>query len=309
VLSGLGKVAGPVGGILSVAGLDGVRNTIKAGKQSRGAAEDDKWRASDLVGGLAYAARQATREGAAKRGKAADQRGDIVDWTLGATSDVVEYAGENKARLGAAGVGTFGFILGTALAGPLGGVAGGVLVSAVTGKTITTLESFGGNAESDAPPIPEHRSDDSPCISVEGEELEIELASHPPPLRGVLAKRRDFFKWDWRTHFFALEGSELKYYLIADRGAIKMKETTHSSQDNRSREESAIYVDDSNGPQKALSLQGLSCEVDEALSKAEQNLYVFTIKEPGKKEPLWVLGAPSESYRTKWIVGLQRGMR
>jgi hypothetical protein len=56
---------------------------------------------------------------------------------------MVEYAGENKARLGAAGVGTFGFILGTALAGPLGGVAGGVLVSAVTGKTITTLESFG----------------------------------------------------------------------------------------------------------------------------------------------------------------------
>ena len=323
LMSGLGKAAGPAGGILSVAAFDGVRNALKAGKQSRGAAVDDKWKPSDLVRGLAFAAKRATRDGAAKRGKLTNAKGDIVDWTVGATSDVVEYAGENKSRLGAAGAGTFGFFLGAAVAGPVGGVAGAVLISAVTGKTINTLESFGRKKptpiedrvrikakKTGVDEVIEYSIDDhlrhSKSIEEDDDGFDVDVTSHSAPLKGVLAKRRDFFKWDWRTHFFILEDDKLKYYNIAD--AVTSKAATSKNGDDPSEELPSILVDDYNGPKKTLNLQGLLVEVDDAASTPNEHLFVFTITMPGKRDPLWVLGAPTERYRTTWIAGLRHAI-
>ena len=141
-------------------------------------------------------------------------------------------------------------------------------------------------------------------LEEEGDELEIDLKSHPPPLRGVLAKRRDFFKWDWRTHFFTLEDSLLEYYMISDKSPTKVPD---SSRDNISAEvNSAIYVDDLNGPKKSLHLYGKCVDVDDTISKPHENLFVFTISAPGEKDPPWVLGAPTESHRAKWVAGLRR---
>ena len=53
--------------------------------------------------GLVQAAGEATKDGAAKRGK--DGNGNIIDWTVGATANTTEYVVENKNRLGAAGAG------------------------------------------------------------------------------------------------------------------------------------------------------------------------------------------------------------
>ena len=324
IMSGLGKAAGPAGGILSIAAFDGVRNALKAGKQSRGAAVDDKWKPTDLVRGLAYAAKQATRDGATKRGKQANAKGDIVDWTVGATSDVVEYAGENKSRLGAAGAGTFGFFLGAAVAGPVGGLAGAVLISAVTGKTINTLESFGrkdstsiadrvrikakqdGVAEVIEYSIEDHQRH-SKSLDEDDDKFDADGTSHSVSLKGVLAKRRDFLKWDWLTYFFMLEDNKLNYYNIAD--SLTNKAAALKNNDSSTQVEiPTIFVDDLNGPKKTLNLQGLLVEVDDGASSPNEHLFVFTIIMPGKRDPLWVLGAPTERYRTTWIAALRHAM-
>ena len=72
--------------------------------------------------GLVQAAGEATSDGAARRGKQGD--GNIIDWTVGATSNTTEYVVENKNRLGAAGAGGGGFLLGMALGGPVGAIVG-----------------------------------------------------------------------------------------------------------------------------------------------------------------------------------------
>lgn len=104
----LGNLVGGagVGGLISVAAFDGVRNTIKAGKVARGVEETDDWRFSDIARGLQHAATRATQEGAAWRGKDEDEEGDVIDWAVGATSDATKYADKNKGRL--AGAGTLG---------------------------------------------------------------------------------------------------------------------------------------------------------------------------------------------------------
>jgi len=318
VMSGLGKAAGPAGGILSVAAFDGIRNTMKAGKESRGAAYDDSWKASDFVSGLAYSAKQATKGGAAKRGKAAHDNRNIVDWTVGATSDIVDYTDENKSRLGAAGAGTFGFIFGAALAGPVGGMAGAVIVSAVTGKTITTLENFGKKnskpiegkgrgsskelSEGVEYSIEEHRRNRE--ISEE-EGFEMEIDSHPPPLQGVLAKRRNFFKWDWKTHFFSLEEGQLKYYNFSERSSSETDGLLQSKGEKAGYSYN-MHIDDVAGPRKSLVLQGLTIEADDTESTPDDNLFIFTLNTPGKKDSLWVLGAPNMSNRAKWIARLRQ---
>ena len=235
----------------------------------------------------------------------------------------MEYAGENKSRLGAAGAGTFGFFLGAAVAGPVGGVAGAVLISAVTGKTINTLESFGRKnstpiedrvrikaKKTGVDEVIEYSIDDhlrhSKSIEEDDDGFDVDVTSHSAPLKGVLAKRRDFFKWDWRRHFFILEDDKLKYYNIAD--AVTSKADASKNGDDPSEELPTIFVDDYNGPKKTLNLQGLLVEVDDAASTPNEHLFVFTITMPGKRDPLWVLGAPTERYRTTWIAGLRHAI-
>ena len=141
-MGSLGVAAGPLGGMLGLAAFDGVRNALEAGKESRGAAYDDKFQLGDVARGLQHAAIQATRDGATRRGKTEDQVGDPLDWAVGATTDVAKYTTENKSRLGAAGAGTVGFAYGFALGGPVGAVVGAVVASAVTSKTIDTVDDM-----------------------------------------------------------------------------------------------------------------------------------------------------------------------
>jgi hypothetical protein len=140
-LGTLGAAAGSVGGVLSLAAFDGVRNTIKAGKTSRGAEEDDRMQAGDIFRGLSAAATNATRGGAARRGKTDEQKGDPLDWAVGATHEVASYTNENKSRLGGAGAGTAGFAYGMLLGGPVGAVAGALIASVAASKTIDAVDN------------------------------------------------------------------------------------------------------------------------------------------------------------------------
>ena len=111
---------------------------------------DDKFQPLDVVRGIAYAAKEATDEGAAMRGKFAGQ-GNAIDWIVGATANTQKYAKENKSRLGAAGAGGAAFIAGTFMLGPAAPlaipIAAGMAASAVTGKII----------DRSAPPTPNRK--------------------------------------------------------------------------------------------------------------------------------------------------------
>ena len=122
-------------------GFDGIKGAIRAGKRERGVQEDDKTTFTDFFRGIGQAAREATQDGFKKRGKSANDKEDALDWAVGATAGVGEYADENKSRLGGAGAAAAGFAYGMILGGPLGGIAGAIIASAGTTATIDTLDS------------------------------------------------------------------------------------------------------------------------------------------------------------------------
>mmetsp|Transcript_9825 Transcript_9825/g.17855 ORF Transcript_9825/g.17855 Transcript_9825/m.17855 type:complete len:920 (-) Transcript_9825:48-2807(-) len=123
---------------LAITAFDAIKGAVDAGKRSRNVNEGAEWKPGDFMRGLVQAAGEATRDGVVKRGKQGD--GNIIDWTVGATSNTAEYVVENKNRLGAAGAGGGGFLLGMALGGPIGAVVGGLLATATTGVALETID-------------------------------------------------------------------------------------------------------------------------------------------------------------------------
>ena len=59
---------------------------------------------------------------------------------IGTATGAVMYVGKNKAKLGAAGAGGAGFVVGAMVGGPVGGIIGGIVAGAVAGQTINVVE-------------------------------------------------------------------------------------------------------------------------------------------------------------------------
>jgi hypothetical protein len=316
-LGTLGAAAGSVGGVLSLAAFDGVRNTIKAGKISRGAEEDDKMEAGDIFRGLSAAATNATRGGAARRGKTEEQKGDPLDWAVGATHDVASYTNENKSRLGGAGAGTAGFAYGMLLGGPVGAVAGALIASVAASKTIDAVDNKmkGKSPKIEASVEPPNQDSEEKSVEYTVDQLEAKkrddeetensfeasLSENPIPLRGILLKRRDFVKWDWRAHYFVLDGNVIQYFHFEDKPLQNSEKEKEDGTTETADGEGMLYIDDAKGPLKSLKMSNLSVSSNEAMSKPENNLFVFTINSPQQRDPLWVLAAASEETRENWI--------
>lgn len=329
-MSHLGVAAGPLGGILGIAAFDGVRNTIKAGKESRGADANDKFQLLDLARGLKYAAVRATRGGAAKRGKTDDQRGDPIDWAVGATTDVAKYTSKNKARLGSAGAGTVGFMYGMMFGGPIGAVVGAVTATVVAGKAIDKVDTLARRSKQlkqerrkeklaiEAPEVNVAVPQADVDLAAQGVEytltdlqdrvtaeteaansFEVNLRDNPIPVRGVLLKRREFCFWDWRAHYFVLDEGELQYYPIS---LTPPPDAIH--EESATEHEGVLYID-TKEPRKVLNVSGLSVEVDDGLSKPNEQLFVFTVSYTGRRDVLWVLAAASQETRHRWVTQIQ----
>ncbi len=277
-----------IGGLVSVAAFDGVKNTIKAGKVSRGVSETEKWRLSDLAHGLKHTAVRVTREGAAKRGKGDGEKGDPIDWAVGATTDVATYSNKNKARLGGAGAGAAGFAMGFAVGGPVGAIAGTIIASATTQKSIEKVEDAlkKSNTKEQMKKTQEMIKDINPRPNSQG------LLQY-----GFLLKRRDFLAWGWNPHCFVLVEGELKYYDLS---------AEHPSGDKTT--EGILYMDSSKGPHKVLKFNNHRVEIADRLSNPTKKLFIFTIHTCEKREPLWVLAAPTEELRLAWVSKLLEQM-
>lgn len=136
----LGSTFGAGAGVAVVAGVDAIKGAVDAGKRRRNADEGDKTRPGDFMRGLVQAAAEATRDGAARRGKSNENDANIIDWTVGATQGTADYVVENKNKLGAAGAGGGGFLLGMALGGPVGAVVGALAANATTGMALEGID-------------------------------------------------------------------------------------------------------------------------------------------------------------------------
>ncbi|CAB9503791.1 expressed unknown protein [Seminavis robusta] len=137
---GLATPFGAAGGLAAIAAVDTVKGAVAAGKKARNADQEDKAQLTDVVRGIGYAAVDATKRGALRRGKKDSENLNVVDWVEGVTHDTTKYVDDNKARLGGAGGAGAGMLVGTLLGGPVGGIIGGILGGATTQKTIETLE-------------------------------------------------------------------------------------------------------------------------------------------------------------------------
>ena len=128
-----GGLLGASGGsVIGVIAVDGIKSSVSTGKQVRGATEHDRYRFGDFSRGLMSSARSLTKSGAeSRRGSSEDYH--FGDFSTGASKSARTYVGENKSRLaGASGSGT-GALLGAAVAGPIGMVAG-ALVGGMAGS-------------------------------------------------------------------------------------------------------------------------------------------------------------------------------
>jgi hypothetical protein len=89
---------------------------------------------------MGQAAKDETKDGAARRGRSADEKANAIDWAVGASTDLAGYTNQNKARLGGAGAGAAGFVVGMAVGGPIGAVAGAFLASKSASVTIDAVD-------------------------------------------------------------------------------------------------------------------------------------------------------------------------
>lgn len=112
---------GAGGGVAALTGVDAIKGAVASGKRARSAEDTDDYRPGDFIRGVFHAATEATRDGMNMRGKGnADDQGNIIDWAYGASKGTTDYVVKNKTKLGAAGAGGGGFLVGMALGGPVG---------------------------------------------------------------------------------------------------------------------------------------------------------------------------------------------
>jgi PH domain len=113
---------------------------------------------------------------------------------------------------------------------------------------------------------------------------------------GVLLKRRDVFTAQWRPRWFRLQEGMLTYYLLRNQDTsitvipgipIELSEN----------------LDSETVPRTTIALTGCVVTSEQALSRPEENLYVFSIADSGGG-PICYLAATTELGRDEWIESL-----
>jgi hypothetical protein len=156
------SVASPIGLVASVAAVgikDGVSKAANMGKESRGGVEEDRYKFGDVSRGFAASIRKSTTEGKKNRGASSEDKYSFGDLSRGVSSsfrsnsqhysneydadgdmdgDALDggrsdsYMAKNKARYSAVAGSSVGAMVGLAVAGPIGLIAGSLAGGAAT---------------------------------------------------------------------------------------------------------------------------------------------------------------------------------
>jgi hypothetical protein len=123
-----GSVAGSVVGVVAV---DSVKGAISQGKSFRGVSSDSKYQFGDFTRGVMHSMQQVPDAG-----------------VTGTAASINQYTSDNKSRLAGAGGSSIGMIVGTAVAGPIGFIAGSMIGSALGSRAVTDNPSTNVNEDS-----------------------------------------------------------------------------------------------------------------------------------------------------------------
>ena len=142
VAIGKKSLAGGVGGsIVGTVAVDGIRSAISAGKSARNAASNEGYKFGDVTRGITRGLSQARQVGAQSRGS--DGRDYIPgDLAVGVATTGGEYVVNNKGKLASVGGSSVGSMVGLAVAGPIGFLAGSYL-GGKAGKTAVGEDAQG----------------------------------------------------------------------------------------------------------------------------------------------------------------------
>jgi len=136
-------------------------------------------------------------------------------------------------------------------------------------------------------------------------------------MQGVLWKRRDVFRNRWRPRWFVLHPRQgiLTYYLLNATGSTPTTPTHYSERNrtsiHRRRADSDLSsmetIDYDVVPRGSIFLGNATTEVNEALTRLEERLYVFTITDletNGKCH----LACRTSTARDHWLVKIQEAI-
>jgi hypothetical protein len=139
----------PLGSVSSLVVVDTIRGAVAAGKESRGVDVSEKYKFGDFTRGALHSLQKASAKGANLR-RGESEHYEIGDFTVGLASTSKEYVGQNKARLGSAAASGVGMMVGLAVAGPVGLLAGsyaGASLGRQTFEVTNTQASDSGRSQ------------------------------------------------------------------------------------------------------------------------------------------------------------------
>ena len=227
--------------------------------------------------------------------KEKERKDNVTDYDVGIPSGTIHCLDKNKAKPACVGVESAVMVVGTVLFSPVGTVTGNIGTGALTEKAIkhrvTARDSTQNNEEHRQPT---HKS----------------IPSIPGPSvllvpQGLLFKRRNHFKVEWRPWWFILDVEDriLNYHTITKNApsAIDVnilnlfkKPVSHGmNQDDK--------IDFQLESQESLTLAKSKIEISKKLTNTKQNMYVFIITTEKKT---WYLAATTAESRQMWVAML-----
>ena len=276
--------------------MDAIKSNLNAGKESRGATKGDKYEVGDFLRGIQYSASKLTKSGVEIRnngnGKIVEEsrKGDIIDYTVGASTQLHKYVKKKEAKLLGAGSAAAAMAVGTALLGPAGLVAGAA-VGALTEKVVEKNKS---NHDSINTLNPQNEESAYPCQ----ESFRLEP-------QGLLYKRRDFFKTEWLPRWFILDVTNkiLNYHHITKSSPPNVDTNVLNFLSKpAANKEIQDCLDYKLEAAASLQLSKAKVSVNNKMSSSKHNIFSFTIVD--EKNESWNLAATSDEARSIWITML-----
>ncbi len=227
-----------------------------------------------------------------------DRKGNIIDYSVGASSGLMNYVDKNQGKLAGAGAAGAAMVAGTVLLGPIGTIAGAAIAGTLTEKAVnhakTTLDGKSHHDESEA------STTESTIIQSQPSSKFI--------LQGLLFKRRDIIRTEWAPRWFVVdvENRILKYHLIT-KNAPSSVDTNVLNLFKKPASKGASQedlIDFELEPRSQISLftSKVEVEVDKTNTKfTKDNLYTFKVV--NEKES-WFLAATSNELRVLWVATL-----
>jgi len=277
-------------------------NTLNAGRRSRGVDRDEDYKAGDFTRGLMHSMEESTKAGMKSRGTGEyneSNKGNPLDFFVGASSGTVKYVDKNKAKLGSAGGAGAGLVLGTVVAGPIGAIAGGIIGAALTSIAIKETEEFitkkEVNAEEELLQHPEKHG-----------EMGLSLPRGP---QGLLYKLGGLLQNLWEPFWYILDIDKkiLVCHNISENSPPKIDTNIFNPSNNLHLQKDAKIKDGDiqveSDPTEVIQLSECEVEKNEKLSSDKLQLFAFTItlnKSIFFKER-YHLVSETEEIRSMWV--------